>query len=143
MEAKRTGVSDIGLLEGDEVLVLVDGELGLVEASDLVENLISDADLGGELVLEEVHDQVTANEAGATEDEDAVTHGLCGRVYEQVRRFGPTTVEKWGRGGESGKAGRGRKGKKGRTQLRLALTLPASFAHWKEEISVRYSSSAD
>jgi hypothetical protein len=73
----RGRVTDVSLLEGHEVLVLLDGKLLLGETSDLVENLVSDKDFRGELVLKQVHHQMSANEATASKDHNTcVTHGV-------------------------------------------------------------------
>jgi len=55
-------IGDIGLLEHDKVLVLVDGQLRLRETRNLIKNLISNANFAGKLVLDQVHDQVPPNE---------------------------------------------------------------------------------
>ena len=65
---RRTGVDEVALLELD---LFERGLLRWAEERGWREHLVDDADLAGEVVLDEVLDEVSADEADAAEHEEA------------------------------------------------------------------------
>jgi hypothetical protein len=83
----RTLLGQVSLLEDNKV-TLENSHLRLAEARNLREGLVSDDDLGGELVIGKERNKVTANEANTTSNKDA-SHFYVKK--KETRRFG----EEW------------------------------------------------
>lgn len=84
----RTLAREVDLLVDDQV-ALENFQLSGCQTGNLGQDLVSDGDLGSQLVLGQIHDHMAANEANATKNDETSSHSSfferCCVGYELVK----------------------------------------------------------